>query len=265
VNLSPAPGWGSAQQVWDPVGQRAILQFGLSAQLYTTTGGCDAQPGTATGNSDNNGTFQLVSTDHGKTYGEFQDLQRTYLPKLDRCMAMTSGTGVRMRDDGPYAGRLLTTVVHNSYKGDVVLWSDDHGKTYNYSTDLLVAGVDEGQLAQLPNGSLVNLMRNCWHGTTKQCAQSVSGQAEFPSDSNLLSYSISTSGGQSWGPIQLQKELPTPVCKSSIIGFNGTLFFVGPWSESSRTNVTVAASLDQGLTWPHRLQLVNGLSGYTSV
>lgn len=50
--------WGSAQQTWDPVGGRAILQFDLSGKVKPGTG-CD-------GSSDLKGTFQVVSTDRGQ-------------------------------------------------------------------------------------------------------------------------------------------------------------------------------------------------------
>lgn len=173
--------WGSAQQIWDPVRKRAILQFDLAAKVHS--GGCD-------GSSNLHGTYQVVSTDRGATFGEFQDLQARYLSNLSACMCPTSGNGAFL----PKRGRILATTVHSAYKGDVVLISDDGGRTYNYSTDLLVPGVDEGQLAVLPNGSVINLMRNCWHGSVAQCAQSAVLPSEFPSNSNLLSYSISTSG-----------------------------------------------------------------------
>ena len=58
--------WGSAQQTWDPVGGRAILQFDLSGKVKPGTG-CD-------GSSDLKGTFQVVSTDRGQVrpcFGSF--------------------------------------------------------------------------------------------------------------------------------------------------------------------------------------------------
>ena len=60
-------------------------------------------------------------------------------------MCPTSGNGLFL----PTTGRILTTTVHSAYKGDVILRSDDGGRSYNYRTGLLTPGVDEGQLAPL--------------------------------------------------------------------------------------------------------------------
>ena len=53
--------WSSPQQVWDPTGQRAVLQFGLQAVMRNATA-CDGTTGLY-------GTHQTVSTDRGQTWG----------------------------------------------------------------------------------------------------------------------------------------------------------------------------------------------------
>ena len=40
--------------------------------------------------------------------------------------------------------------------------SDDGGHNYNLSTGLHIPGIDETQIAQLPNGSLMSISRNCF-------------------------------------------------------------------------------------------------------
>jgi hypothetical protein len=42
--------------------------------------------------------------------------------------------------DGKYGGRLVFCAVRNAYEGDVPVWSDDGGKSYNYSTGVYLPG-----------------------------------------------------------------------------------------------------------------------------
>eukprot|EP01051_Picozoa_sp_SAG22_P012819 SAG22_NODE_1368_length_4585_cov_2.663174_5_plen_428_part_00 len=265
--------WGSAQQLWDPAGQRAVLQFGLAAEVTNSTG-CD-------GGSDLYGTYQAVSTDRGASWGELQDVQSKYMPGQSTCMGPTSGNGLRLREGGPFGGRVLTTQVHNAYKGDVVLLSDTSGRAWNASLGLLQPGLDEGQLAQLPNGSVINIIRNCWQGTARQCAlkdhgggrrrgrgrgkQPKSEDAPAQPKKTLLAYSISTSGGETWSAVRRHPDLVTPVCKPTVLGYNGSVYFVGPYSETGRVNLTVLASDDNAATFTRRLLLVPGAAGYSSL
>ena len=51
--------------------------------------------------------------------------------------------------------------VHTAYHGDVMVFSDDGGKTYGSSgTSLHLAGLDEISAAQTLNGSLAAIIRN---------------------------------------------------------------------------------------------------------
>ena len=83
------------------------------------------------------GVLQVRSTDGGRAWGDFLDVQKQLqFPKAPlNCLAPTSGQGLIMRPvDGKYGGRIVFCAVRNAYQGDVPIWSDDSGKTYNYST-----------------------------------------------------------------------------------------------------------------------------------
>ena len=45
-----------------------------------------------------------------------------------------------------HKGRLVMVGVHNAYHGDVIILSDDHGRTYNSSLGLYLEGIDEARL-----------------------------------------------------------------------------------------------------------------------
>ena len=57
-----------------------------------------------------------------------------------------------------------------SDEGDIPVWSDDGGKTYSFSTGVYKPGMDECNIAQAANGSLMLIARNCW------CARPSSGR-----------------------------------------------------------------------------------------
>ena len=86
--------------------------------------------------------IHIQSTDRGLTWttctaGSCNNMP---LPKSPtKCLAPTSGHGVQM-SKGPHKGRLLFMGVHNAYKGDVVAYSDDHGKTFQSSGALHQTG-----------------------------------------------------------------------------------------------------------------------------
>ena len=86
-------------------------------------------------------------------------------------MKPTSGAGLVMRPDpqGRYAGRLVFCPVRNAYQGDIPIWSDDGGRTFNFSTELYLPGLDECNIAQAANGSLYLISRNCLNGDLSKC------------------------------------------------------------------------------------------------
>lgn len=53
----------------------------------------------------------------------------------------------------------MLVATQNAYHGDVVVWSDDHGKRYSCTMDLHKSGMDEGSIAELRNGSVMAILR----------------------------------------------------------------------------------------------------------
>ena len=66
------------------------------------------------------------------------------------------GNGIQIRAGTPHAGRVMFTTTHNSFHGCIVVYTDDGGRTFNYShsDNLIRLGIDETQIAQLANGRL---------------------------------------------------------------------------------------------------------------
>jgi hypothetical protein len=161
-----------SQSVYDGRTQSIVLQFGNSTGMK---GGCDL------GEEALGGVLQLRSTDAGKTFGDFENVQQQIERRLPvppsrpgsppgSCLAPTSGQGTVMRPvDGKYGGRLVFCAVQNAYQGDVPVWSDDGGKTFSFSTGVYIKGLDECSIAQATNGSLMLVARNCFNANYRTC------------------------------------------------------------------------------------------------
>ena len=139
------------------------------------------------------GVLFLRSPDRGRSYSTTPVPLRSLglPPRTPRCISPTSGAGVQLAD-----GRLVASAVENTYRGDVVLLSDDGGARWNASLGVHSSGVDEGQLTQLPNGSMMIVMRNCINGdrcrgVSSSSTSGVAGRREGDLLHHRLAYSVS--------------------------------------------------------------------------
>lgn len=326
AGLPPRPGpnggWAQPQAVYDPRTKAILLQF--TNETSERPGGCDNDA------EQLGGILQVSSTDAGVTWGRFLNVQhllmgssqRSYGNRSLSCLAPTSGQGVSMNPvNGRYGGRLVFCAVRNPYQGDIPVWSDDggvspkaamhrllsiscayacHGSlrilanvqvTYNFSSDLNIPGLDECNIAQAANGSLILIARSCDRTNLGQCGmmehqeqkQKQYQQQSLRSGSNssgtsvgskTFAMSVSTDGGEHWGPVIHQSQLVTPVCQASMISYRGpadrfpVLYFSGPYSTTTRKNGTILASDDNGVTFSRSLNIFpyeRGVYGYSSL
>jgi hypothetical protein len=98
---------------------------------------------------------------------------------------------------------------HHAYQGDIILRQDSitggGGTVYNASDDLHHAGLDEMQLVQLQNGSVMAFARNCADatGSMKNCMMVLpataggAGNLTVPGGHRVM-VSVSHSGGEHW-------------------------------------------------------------------
>ena len=230
--------------------------------------------GNGPGNTESlDGLLQLVSKDVGATWSRATPVNAARSPTT--CLAPTTGHGVVMNAETTpvrFRGRVLMAAVHNAYHGDVIVFSDDHGKSYNSSgTSLHHQGLDEVSISQLPNGSLAAIIRNCMPGTPncqmmqQQQQQQQQQQLGGGGGGRHFLWTTSQDGGVSWSAPRPHQDLPTPVCQGSLTRHGDTLLFAGPYSTVSRTNLTVLASDDNGASFPRSLRLWPGGAGYTGL
>lgn len=193
-------------------------------------------------NEADSSNYQVTSTDNGASWSKPANIG-AFIGKW-KGTSTGPGRGLQLQNGG-HAGRILFIGHHGAYVDDVVWFSDDHGKTYNVSNTIFPK-MDEAQLVELSNGSVVANMRNNHY---------------LPGDVRGLSRS--DDGGVNFGPVYTNPSLIEPVCMASIISdnFNSstrstasrppTLYFSNPNTTEGRTHLTVKRSFDEGATWPH--------------
>eukprot|EP01043_Picozoa_sp_COSAG02_P058925 COSAG02_NODE_7417_length_3024_cov_7.548511_2_plen_310_part_00 len=200
--------WCCPQSVYDAHTKTVVLQFSNDTQAKN---GCDI------GEEILGGVLQIKSTDRGHTWGQYLDVQdQINFPKVPTggdykhhdCLAPTSGQGVVMRPvNGKYGGRLVFCTTRNAYQGDVPVYSDDGGSTYNFSQDLYVHGLDECNIAQAANGSLFLIARNCELSDYMSCGMLEASAGASSAGNHRFVYSISDDGGEHWTRPRNQTQL----------------------------------------------------------
>ena len=132
-----------------------------------------------------------------------------------------------------------------------MIYSDDHGRTWRLGGAVPAVGIDEPQVVELADGSLMMNMRSSY--------------------GNLRVVSFSNDSGQTWGQVWHDKDLLDPPCQASLIRYtqrpgytkNRLLFSNPPHSNDQRVGLTVRVSYDEGATWAVSKRICAGGSDYS--
>jgi len=207
-------------------------------------------------------TFVCHSDDDGLTWSEPIDISRQVKsPHL--LNANTPGAMIQLTN-GPHKGRILTglwgtlPIINGKERSRewriVVAWSDDNGQSWKrteHLTDASSKGFpNECQLAEAANGDIVLISRN--------------------QDGELFrKKAISSDGGTTWSPINIDKNLPSVACMGSLI--KGPVHADGTWdlwasfpSNAGRKDGQIAVSKDNGQTWSI-VKIIPGLFSYSAL
>jgi hypothetical protein len=256
----PKPGdrWLPMQQLFDADTRRLLITLGNGTEPIPHELTCESH-----------GLVQLSSNDGGLNWSNHVEDISSQLSTTGEttCLAPTGGVGLQLRKGGSWTGRLLWAMTQNAYQGDVVVYSDDGGVTFNHSDSLHVKGLDEWQMVELANHSILAILRNCANasGSLRSCEMLKSDKQDNAAIGHKVAVALSTDGGVSFARPWLHPDLVTPICNAAIINYNSSLLFLGPYSEHTRENLTVLASDDSGNHFSRRLVLVPGAAGYSSL
>ena len=232
---------GNPQAVFHAPSGRVVVVFG-SKDLSAPGGYCE--PGTAVFAVDDGGTDGVAWGPARNISGDL-GVWATILPG--------PGAGVVLTAPAPHAGRILLSGVTNSYGKVISFFSDDAGLTWQTGRSPQNGG-DESAPVQLPDGRVYLSMRNDHLNSSCDCQ----------------SYALSSDGGETFGAMQFDPTLVSPVCEASVAVLGGRLFFANPASKTQRRDITVRATAPGAAdptAWVWSLLLQPGVAfgGYTSL
>lgn len=209
--------------------------------------------------------WYVSSVDGGKTWSAPVDItlqvHRPNRPTINpafqfkedwRYHANTPGHITQFKE-GQYKGRIFIAANHSA--GPVQknaghyqahgYFTDDHGKSFQISNGIGIAGSNESTAAVLSNDRLIFNSRN------------QAGNVR----SRIVAYS--SNGGISWDTAYYDRQLIDPVCEGSILELGihkgkQVLAFCNAADTLQRNHLTLRISFDEGKTWPKKFPIYHG-------
>lgn len=186
------------------------------------------------------GPWLISSKDDGRTWSEPRSLADSGPVEIKDFRPGVGDSAIQLRH-GPFKGRLLLAL---SEKQNVaaVIYSDDHGETWNPGALAAFSGACEPSIVELSDGRVIVSPRI--------------GPRVGPKATGRL-FLTSEDGGVTFSDQRYETGIPIPgqgelvACESpeaAAAGGKRPIVFCGP--ADGKTNLTMLVSLDDGETWP---------------
>jgi sialidase-1 len=200
------------------------------------------------------------SADDGLSWSKPIDITATVKNPEWGWYATGPGIGIQLKR-GPHAGRLLIPIDYSAQPyagrpdvfeyGDAAVYSDDHGDTWHLGGVVPSFKLDEQQVVELYDGSLLMNMR-----------------AHFGNSQRAVAFS--NDGGGTWNHVGFDETLIEPDCQGSFIRYTerptclkNRLLFSNPANRRDRIDMTVRLSYDEGKTWSVSKRISAGSTAYS--
>lgn len=179
----------------------------------------------------------ITSTDGGDTWSTPRTLtdelyNTTYKEGAVQGSFAGSGRGLMLQrqKNEQLNGRIMFAMSHRFGKNNVqeyIIYSDDEGNTWKFSTQSAYSGGDESKLVELADGTVMISVRQ-------------GGQR---------GYNKSTDGGVTWGTQAKWADISGCACNADILYVNKHVMLHSYPNNGSRKNLTIKASFDDGKSW----------------
>lgn len=179
----------------------------------------------------------ITSTDGGDTWSTPRTLtnelyKTTYTEGAVQGSFAGSGRGLMLQrqKDKQLNGRIMFAMSHrfaNNNVQEYIIYSDDEGDTWKFSTQSAYSGGDESKLVELADGTvMISVRQNGQRG-----------------------YNKSTDGGVTWGTQAKWADINGNACNGDILYVNKHVMLHSYPNDGKRKNVTIKASFDGGKSW----------------
>ncbi|WP_289024434.1 sialidase family protein [uncultured Salegentibacter sp.] len=256
--------WSDNITVWDDAGNTC----GNPAPIYDKEtgevvllstwnhGDDDIGPINAGTSIDTRRVYVMKSADQGKSWSEPKEITSDVKKSNWRWYATGPGSGIQIQN-GEFDGRLVVgcDFIDDSKRGySHVIYSDDHGTTWNLGGISPEDQTNESEVAELSNGNLMLNMRNS------------------NSNEKRRKIAVSSDGGLTFEYLGVDNALIDPIVQASLHrysfegdGSENILLFSNPADINDRKNMTIRISYDDGETWSEKLLLHSGFAAYSDL
>ncbi len=206
------------------------------------------------------GVFYCKSTDDGVTWSTPVNISNSTSPETRNVFAVGPGHGICLDD-----GTLIVTAwmveksrdmaLDSHYPSEVVtLYSKDGGVTWQLGEKVPhgdnIYSPNETMLAKTSDGRIMLSIRNVNGG--------------------YRAVSWSNTGYSDWSTMKYDTTLVDPTCMGSLYAYDAagypyTILSSNCNHDSSRCNLTLRASLDDGASWETATVIESGLAGYSDI
>ncbi|MFS8197469.1 exo-alpha-sialidase [Streptomyces sp. CWNU-52B] len=201
----------------------------------------------------------IASTDNGVTWSAPVDVNPQVKSKSWAGMFASSGHGIQLA-----SGRLVQPIVYreNGVDHAADIYSDDHGVTWKAGTSA-ATGVNESKAIQRGSGKVVQNLRsnsggNRWYATaTDNGAPDVASSFGTAWNSGIVDPGCNAD--------EISYLSPTDVDSGGRPTTTEVALYSGNASGSSRDDLTVRVSEDDGVSWPHQVLIKPGAAGYSTM
>jgi hypothetical protein len=194
----------------------------------------------------------VYSDDDGLTWSAAVDLTAALYKTGDKSYWASAGTGIQLRNGTLVIPIGVVRAGNQIYGG--LLYSTDHGTTWNRSATNSYSSFDENTLVELNDGRIMINSRN-----------------HYGTGTRLVTYTSDL--GTTWSPYTFDSTLIDPICQGNILRYTSTLdgynqnriLFNNPASASGRKDGALRISYDEGQTWAYSKLYQSGSSAYSSL
>lgn len=256
--------WSESRVLWDDgdhvCGNPCVVRDATTGVLHllsTRNLGQDHESEIIRGTSEGTRTvWTLTSADDGVTWTKPREITKTAKQSDWTWYATGPGIGIQL-EEGDAKGRLIIPCDHieRDTKGyySHVIYSDDHGATWQIGGRSTRDQLNECQIAELGPGELIMNMRN------------------YDRAKKTRAVMRSTDGGLTFGEVDWDEGLPDPICQAGLIAGpirsadDGPrrLYFSNCASPAKRERMTIRVSEDGGRSWTVLKELHAGPSAYS--